>query len=124
MSQRDVNPTSVAERLRADSAAAVEQSQMSSNQKVELTYQGGKFVLQWSASNIGSNDCVGLYRNITDPDSDYVASASAQKGTSYTTSQVVTAGYQARYLVRDSAADEYTSVTGTDPFPLLRVCSP
>ncbi len=99
---------------------------MSSNWKVQLTYDDGVFILKWSATNIGSNDFIGLYRSDNASDDNYISGAwqYASKGSSYKTSQVVINGYQARYLVYDSSLGKYISKAKTDPFPFIKKCSP
>lgn len=119
-------PEVVAGKLKADtSLAGSAKTTASSNQKVYLTYASGYFILQWSATAIDSYDWVGLYASVSAPDTDYIGGAWqwATSGSSYTTSQVMTPGYQARYLVWNASLAQYVSVARTDPFPPLKVCS-
>lgn len=119
-------PEVVAEKLRAAPASAGSaRATASSNQKVCLAYEAGRFVLQWSATAIDTHDWVGLYASVSAPDTDQISGAWqwATYGSSYTTSQTIAPGYQARYLVWNATAGKYVSVARTDPFPLLKICS-
>ena len=91
-----------------------------------LQATGGKFVLLYSASSMppsDSYDWIGLYASVDDSDSDYVGGRNwnwATKGTSYTTStDVVTTGYEARYLIWNGSAYESIKRSGA----LLPACS-
>ncbi len=119
-------PEAVAEKLRAPpSPAGSGDATASSNQQAALTYAVGRFVLQWSATAIGTYDWVGLYASVSAPDTDYIGGAWqwATSGSSYATSQAIAPGYQARYLVWNAPLSQYVSVARTDPFPTLKVCS-
>lgn len=121
-----LTPEAVAEKLRADPASAGSAgATASSNQQVSLTYTAGRFVLKWSATAIDTHDWVGLYASVSAPDTDQISGAWqwATSGSSYATSQTITPGYQARYLVWNASLGKYVSVARTDPFPLLKVCS-
>lgn len=95
----------------------------SSNQSATLSCASGVFILSWSASDIGAYDWVGLYRSINDADDAQLTYQWATRGSSYTTSEVVQTGYQARYVVWRAGLGKYVSVARTDPFPFIRVCS-
>jgi len=116
----EATPAEAAERLRATSALTL----ASSDQTATLSFANGLFVLGWSAKDIDSHDWVALYLSISAADDDYLTYQWATRGPSYTTSQVVQAGCQARYLVWKVSSGRYGSVAKTDPFPLIRVCSP
>ena len=90
---------------------------------LKLTYANGVYVMQWSASGGGSYDWVGLFSSVYKPDTEYVTYQWASSGPSYTTSQAVISGYQARYLVWSAASSKYVSVARSDPFPYIRMCS-
>lgn len=113
------SPETAAEILRDSNAVLL----ASSNQAVTLAFAEGYFVLGWSAKNIDSYDWVALYRSINDPDASYLTYQWAVNGNSYVTSEIVQAGYQARYLIWNATTKEYNSVARTDPFPVMRVCS-
>jgi hypothetical protein len=123
--ERRLTPEQVAEMLRNDPSLIDKTEFASSNQEVWLSYSNGVFVLNWSATAIGSDDWVGLYTSVAAADSDYIKGAwqFAKSGNSFRTSQVLISGYQARYLVWDSSRSAYVSVVRTDPFPYIRICS-
>ena len=87
---------------------------------VALDVENGFFVLEWSSVVCGQRDWVGLYRNITEPDTCFIGGREnwqkAHKGCRFVTQTPVNRGYQARYLAYDVRRKTYVSVAQSEPF--------
>ncbi len=119
--ERIDNPTAEAIRLRANPELVKQapSARAEASYSVSLSTSSGYFVLNWSATAIGSYDWIGLYQNADLPDSDYIGGNNWQwavRGNSYKTSTPAQPGYQARYLIWDAVSGAYKSVARSAPW--------
>jgi hypothetical protein len=117
------NPAEVAEQLLNGTLTASDapRKESAATVTVSLAVNNGNFRLEWQSSDIGKYDFIGMYKNTSAEDGDYIGTKTsgpwqwASNGTSYDTSESVRGGYQARYLIWDGS--KYRSIARTPAFP-------
>lgn len=92
------------------------------NPTVSLSVSNGWFKLVWATGATGKYDWVGLYTSADAPDADYIGGLNWQwvdgvLDGSYITWTSANPGYQARYLVWDTASGSYVSVARSAVYP-------
>ena len=88
------------------------------NYSVDLSLLDGNFIIKGESSQPATYDWVGLYKNSSVSDEDYIGDCWfwVVNQSSYKTSTKANYGYQARYLIYDYKLKKYRSVARSKPY--------